>query len=72
MKSAVIVFPGSNRERDMAHALKLVSVNRGRDPREFTLVAFGGAGAASDGNSPTQRNSPFCSFAMDSYSSFAA
>ena len=25
MKSAVIVFPGSNRERDMAHALKLVS-----------------------------------------------
>ena len=28
MKSAVIVFPGSNRERDMAHALKLVS---GRD-----------------------------------------
>src|SRR5256885_12999725 len=29
MKSAVIVFPGSNRERDMAHALKLVS---GREP----------------------------------------
>src|SRR3954465_14180434 len=25
MKSAVIVFPGSNRESDMAHALKLVS-----------------------------------------------
>jgi len=25
MKSAVLVFPGSNRERDMAHALKLVS-----------------------------------------------
>jgi len=29
MKAAVIIFPGSNRERDMAHALKLVS---GRDP----------------------------------------
>src|SRR5881398_1347489 len=29
MKAAVIAFPGSNRERDMAHALKLVS---GREP----------------------------------------
>ena len=29
MKSAVIVFPGINRERDMARALKLIS---GRDP----------------------------------------
>jgi phosphoribosylformylglycinamidine synthase I len=29
MRSAVIVFPGSNRERDMARALKLVS---GREP----------------------------------------
>src|SRR6187397_3070199 len=29
MKSAVLVFPGINRERDMAHALKLVS---GREP----------------------------------------
>src|SRR5438045_9281912 len=29
MKTAVIAFPGSNRERDMAHALKLVS---GREP----------------------------------------
>jgi len=29
MKSAVVVFPGSNRERDMARALKLVS---GREP----------------------------------------
>ena len=24
MKAAVVVFPGSNRERDMAHALRLV------------------------------------------------
>ena len=29
MKSAVVVFPGSNRERDVARALKLIS---GRDP----------------------------------------
>jgi phosphoribosylformylglycinamidine synthase subunit PurQ / glutaminase len=29
MKSAVVVFPGINRERDMARALKLVS---GREP----------------------------------------
>src|SRR5476651_1736222 len=29
MKAAVVVFPGSNRERDMAHAIKLVS---GREP----------------------------------------
>lgn len=29
MKSAIVVFPGSNRERDMARALKLVS---GREP----------------------------------------
>ena len=29
MKSAVVLFPGSNRERDMAHALQLVS---GREP----------------------------------------
>ena len=29
MKSAVLVFPGINRERDMARALKLIS---GREP----------------------------------------
>src|SRR5262249_29265713 len=29
---------------DMVNALKLVSVNRGYDPRDFTLVAFGGGG----------------------------
>jgi N-methylhydantoinase A len=28
----------------MAEALKIVSVERGHDPREFTLAAFGGAG----------------------------
>ncbi|NEV02417.1 hydantoinase/oxoprolinase family protein [Bradyrhizobium uaiense] len=30
---------------NMANALKLVSLNRGHDPREFTLLAFGGGGA---------------------------
>ena len=29
---------------NMVSALKLVSVNRGHDPRDFTLVAFGGGG----------------------------
>jgi N-methylhydantoinase A len=29
---------------NMEHALRVVSVQRGFDPREFTLVAFGGAG----------------------------
>ncbi len=29
---------------NMAEALRIVSVERGHDPREFTLVAFGGAG----------------------------
>ncbi len=29
---------------NMVNALKLVSVNRGYDPREFSLVAFGGGG----------------------------
>jgi N-methylhydantoinase A len=30
---------------NMSNALKLVSVNRGRDPRDFVLLAFGGGGA---------------------------
>jgi len=30
---------------NMVNALKLVSLNRGRDPRDFTLVVFGGGGA---------------------------
>lgn len=30
---------------NMVNALKLVSVNKGHDPRDFTLVAFGGGGA---------------------------
>jgi N-methylhydantoinase A len=29
---------------DMAKAISIVSVERGRDPREFTMMAFGGAG----------------------------
>jgi N-methylhydantoinase A len=30
---------------NMVNALKLVSVNRGHDPREFAMIAFGGGGA---------------------------
>lgn len=30
---------------NMVNALKLVSLNRGHDPRDFTLMAFGGGGA---------------------------
>lgn len=30
---------------NMTNALKLVSINRGHDPRDFTMVAFGGGGA---------------------------
>lgn len=33
-------------EAVMAKALRLVSLERGRDPREFSLVAFGGTGPA--------------------------
>ena len=29
---------------NMINALKLVSINRGHDPRDFTMVAFGGGG----------------------------
>jgi len=32
-------------DANMGNALKLVSVRRGYDPREFTLVAFGGGGS---------------------------
>src|SRR5262249_22489449 len=30
---------------NMIHLLKLVSVRRGRDPRDFALIAFGGGGS---------------------------
>lgn len=30
---------------NMGNALKLVSINRGYDPRDFTMIAFGGGGA---------------------------
>jgi N-methylhydantoinase A len=31
-------------DNDMARAISMVTVERGRDPREFVMVAFGGAG----------------------------
>ena len=37
---------------NMAGALRLVSVQRGHDPRDFALVAYGGAGGTSTGNEP--------------------
>ena len=30
---------------NMARAIRVISVQRGHDPRDYTLVAFGGAGA---------------------------
>ncbi len=39
-RAAIVRIANDN----MINALKLVSVNRGYDPRDFTLVAFGGAG----------------------------
>jgi N-methylhydantoinase A len=37
-------------DSSMVNALKLVSVRRGYDPRDFTLVAFGGGGAMHAGS----------------------
>ncbi|WP_031466311.1 hydantoinase/oxoprolinase family protein [Sciscionella sediminilitoris] len=42
-EAAVGVFRIAN--SDMANALRFVSVTRGRDPRDYALMAFGGAGA---------------------------
>jgi N-methylhydantoinase A len=38
--AAIVAIVNSN----MAEALRIVSVERGHDPREFALIAFGGAG----------------------------
>jgi N-methylhydantoinase A len=38
--AAIVEIANSN----MAEALRIVSLERGHDPREFTLIAFGGAG----------------------------
>ena len=41
---------------NMANAVRLISISRGYDPRDFALVAFGGAGAlhvlSRDGDDP--------------------
>src|SRR4030043_1396448 len=42
MKTAEAVFKIVN--VNMAPAIRLVSVERGYDPREYTLIAYGGAG----------------------------
>ncbi|MDE0284229.1 MAG: hydantoinase/oxoprolinase family protein [Gammaproteobacteria bacterium] len=43
---------------NMVNALKLVSINRGYDPRDFTMVAFGGGGAMHAGALAAELNVP--------------
>ncbi|MFE4667018.1 hydantoinase/oxoprolinase family protein [Streptomyces sp. NPDC056716] len=43
VEAAIGVFRIAN--SDMSNALRHVSVSRGRDPRDYALMAFGGAGA---------------------------
>lgn len=43
---------------NMINALKLVSLNRGHDPRDFTLVAFGGGGGLHAAELATELNIP--------------
>ncbi|MGW4033453.1 hydantoinase/oxoprolinase family protein [Streptomyces sp. NPDC004838] len=43
VEAAIGVFRIAN--SDMSNALRYVSVSRGRDPRDYALMAFGGAGA---------------------------
>jgi len=46
-EAAVGIFRIAN--NDMANALRYVSISRGRDPRDYALMAFGGAGAVHAG-----------------------
>ena len=43
---------------NMVNALKLVSINRGYDPRDFTMIAFGGGGAMHAGALAAELNIP--------------
>ncbi|MBV7483172.1 hydantoinase/oxoprolinase family protein [Bordetella sp. BOR01] len=43
-------------ESHMVNAIRLISIERGMDPRDFTLVAFGGAGALHAVNMADQLN----------------
>lgn len=43
---------------NMVNALKLVSINKGYDPRDFTMVAFGGGGALHAGALAAELNIP--------------
>jgi len=45
-------------DQSMVNALKLVSINRGYDPRDFTMVAFGGGGAMHAAALATELNIP--------------
>lgn len=44
-------------DSNMFNALKLISVRRGYDPRDFAMVAFGGGGRCT---APTSRGSSTC------------
>ncbi len=52
--SGIIRVANSN----MINALKLVSINRGHDPRDFTLVAFGGGGGLHAASLAAELNIP--------------
>lgn len=43
LEAAIGIFRIAN--NDMSNALRYISVSRGRDPRDYALMAFGGAGA---------------------------
>jgi N-methylhydantoinase A len=48
-------------DAEMLAALRVVSVERGLDPRDFALVAFGGAAPSTRAHSPTSSGSRRCS-----------
>ncbi len=46
---------------NMANAIRSRTIQKGHDPRQFTLVAFGGAGPCTRPRSPARSGSPRCS-----------
>ena len=46
---------------NMAKAIRVISVQRGHDPREYTLVAFGGAGPLHAARLARELEIPRCS-----------
>ena len=56
--AAAILAVASNQ---LASAIRLVSVEKGHDPRDFALFPFGGAGALHASSSPASSGSRRCS-----------